>query len=247
MTRTANQPSLADLTDRLLQARTSAETGDFGVESEVEPHEILHGFRVDARTAWSDSLAALKLFAMKDLPAATPPEWSSFVTFERGLDAISMAAGNFPQRLQDLQHLVSTTDLSVFRPQPDQTIVEGFVGLRCWIGKQQSGNDHGSKLLANGISRHLGETTNPTATSPAEANEHAADLWSLGRCEEAVASWMSQEDHPVVSFNRGMGLLFCGRAKDAIPHLRSAAEQLPDLSGWSHLARLYLALAQSRA
>jgi len=242
-----NQPSLAALTDRLLQSRSFAGAETIGIESEVEPHEVLHGFHIDPRTAWTDAIAALKLFGIKDLPATMPADWGTLAASEQGCEAVPMAAGNFPQRVRELEPLVTSTDLTGFRPIPGTTATDGYTGLQSWINKQRSGTTN--TLIANGVARLLGETGDTTSSvnTPVEANERAADMWAAGRWNEAVTAWLSQPDHPVVSFNRGMGLLFCGQAKEAIAHLRAAAEQLPDLSGWSHLARLYLALAQSRA
>ena len=65
-------PSIADLTDRMLKARV-AEPAD-AAEPEVEPYEVLNGFRTDPRTAYTDAVAALKLLGVKDLPSSLPPD-----------------------------------------------------------------------------------------------------------------------------------------------------------------------------
>ena len=51
-------PTIAELTDRML--KTQVEPLD-AAEPEVEPYEVLNGFRTDARTAYVDAVAALKL------------------------------------------------------------------------------------------------------------------------------------------------------------------------------------------
>ena len=72
----------------------------------------------------------------------------------------------------------------------------------------------------------------------------AALLWHRGRCEEALAAWTALPDSPAVHFNRGMALLFLGRAAEARPMLAEAVAALPESSGWNALAQLYLALAE---
>jgi hypothetical protein len=49
-----------------------------------------------------------------------------------------------------------------------------------------------------------------------------------------------------VLFNRGMAALFLGQPAKARNWLARAADQLPETSGWHHLGRLYLALAEMR-
>ena len=77
-------------------------------------------------------------------------------------------------------------------------------------------------------------------------NERAAELWQTGRTQEALEVWKQLPASPVASFNLGMAKLFMGQAAEAMPHLNSASEQLPESSGWKHLANLYLALAQMK-
>lgn len=236
MTPTRRQPTIAELTDRLMQTRTAAgDAADVGTE--VELHEVLTGYRTDPRTAFNDAVLPVKLLG-GTVQTALPPEWAAFVQLETSVVALPMAAGVFPQRVRDLTVFLDSTP-DALRPTPAQA-AQGFTSARNWAAKNES------NWLARGVARTLGdEVDSPAASDVLARNEFAADLWLAGRCEEAVAVWQELPTNPVVSFNRGMGLLFTGRATEAVPHLTVAAEQLPDASGWSHLAKLYLSLATS--
>ena len=50
-------PSIVTLTDRMLKARV-AEPFD-AAEAEVEPYEVLNGFRTDPQTAYTDAVVTL--------------------------------------------------------------------------------------------------------------------------------------------------------------------------------------------
>src|SRR5262245_62904707 len=92
------QPTLEDLMVRFLANRSDAaaaavETG----ESEVEPHEVAAGFRVDPRAAWLDATAALLTGGNAPTPVVQPPtEWASLVAQPAPAFAVPMAAGHFP-------------------------------------------------------------------------------------------------------------------------------------------------------
>ena len=242
MTTRNTQPSLADLTNRLLKA-SAVDAADVN-EPEVEPFEVLNGFRTDPRTAYTDAILSLKLLGVTGLPVALPPEWAALVQQAGEATAVPMAAGQFPQRVRDLTALLSAERLESLQPQASEP-ASGFHTLRNWVKKQQ--NVDGLKWLAAGASRLLGDAATTDADGDAvAANERATDLWLSGRRDEAVAAWKALPDSPVAAFNRGMGLLFTGHAAEAVPHLRAAATGLSDTCGWSHLAKLYLAVAESR-
>jgi tetratricopeptide (TPR) repeat protein len=231
-------PSIADLTDRMLKAR-SAEPMD-AAEPEVEPHEVLNGFRTDPRTAFVDAVAALKLLGVADVPFAVPPEWAGYVQMMPASVAVPMAAGRFPQQVRDLAALLDGEPVHTPTPPAE---AGGFSALRSWVRKQANG----AGTLAAGIARSLGdEPAVPTGSDAVSANERAAALWTAGDVSPAVKLWLAMPDSPVAWFNRGMCLLFTDRAEEAIPHLRKAVASLPDSSGWQHLAELYLAVAESR-
>lgn len=95
----------------------------------------------------------------------------------------------------------------------------------------------------------LVETGSPSIEATAvedDLNQQAANLWLAGRSDAALAIWQTLPAGPVASFNIGMALLMLGRTKSAVPHLASAAESLPETSGWQHLAALYLTVARLR-
>lgn len=237
MTPAIRQPSLADLTDRMLAARLSAPTVDAG-EHEVEPYEVMNGFRTDPRTAYTESVAALKLLGVGGLPTTLPPEWVGFAQLATGL-AVPMAAGQFPQKVRDAAALMDASDLTVFAPKSTAP-VPGFQSLRAWVSKQPTTG------LTAGIARALGDAHTTTGTDAVAVNERAASAWLAGQHADAIKLWSALPDSPVASFNLGMAMLFTGKADEAVPHLKAAADTLPDNSGWSHLAALYLAVAQSR-
>lgn len=229
-------PTLAELTDRMLAAK--AEQPLAAADAEVEPYEVLNGYRTDPRTAYADAVLPLKLLGVTGVPTSLPPEWAAFAQLTVASPAVPMAAGQFPQRVRDLSMLLAATDLTALRPTT--TEVGGFGGLRSWVKK--NGGNH----LATGVARTLGDNPKVTGTDAAATSERAAGLWMSGKWDEAVAVWLAMPDSPVAAFNRGMGLLFSGKAAVSVPHLKAAAADLPDTSGWSHLAQLYLAVAESR-
>jgi hypothetical protein len=231
-------PSIADLTGRMLKAR-AADPVD-SAEPEVEPYEVLNGFRTDPRTAFVDAVAALKLLGVNDLPLGLPPEWAAYVQMMPAAVAVPMAAGRFPQQVRDLGELLDGE--AVHTPTPPSQ-ASGFGTLRSWVKKQENG---GAKLAA-GLARSLGDDPAvPTGSDAVSANERAAALWTEGDVSPAVKLWLAMPDSPVAWFNRGMCLLFTDRAEEALPHLRKAVKSLPETSGWQHLAELYLAVAESR-
>ncbi|MCU0704213.1 MAG: hypothetical protein MUF18_09590 [Fimbriiglobus sp.] len=232
-------PSIAELTDRMMKVRAGEPVDT--AEPEVEPYEVLNGFRTDPRTAFVDAVASLKLLGVNDLPRSLPPEWAAYVQMMPATVAVPMAAGRFPQQVRDLAELLDGE--AVHKPTPPSE-ASGFTTLRQWVAKQENG---GAKLAA-GIARSLGDDPAvPTGSDAVSANERAAALWTVGDVSPAVKLWLAMPDSPVAWFNRGMCLLFTDRAAEAIPHLRKAVASLPETSGWQHLAELYLAVAESRA
>ena len=244
------QPSLEDLMVRFLANRSDASTGAVEhVDGEVEPHEVAAGFRVDPRAAWTDAndtLTAARPEQAKTALPALPTEWATLVAQPSAAFAVAMAAGNFPQRVKDLQPLLTKFEPASLRPSGSQTPTQGLAGLRSWAAKQAKSNP----LLAAGIARALGDYDAAaerlaSAGSGAEAeNERAALLWHRGECEKALAAWQSMPETPAVLFNRGMALLFLGKLPEARAALAKAVAVLPENHGWSSLARLYLSLAE---
>lgn len=239
------QPTIEALMMRFLASRSDAaaaavETG----ESEVEPYEVAAGFRVDPRAAWLDATAPVTFGGNAPPPAAQiPTEWASLVGQPAAAFAVPMAAGNFPQRVKDLQPLLTKFNPAELRPSGSQAALPGFAGLRTWIAKNGASNPR----VAAGIARTLGDFDTAekllSGASGAE-NDQAALLWQQGKCAEALAAWDSAAEAPAVLFNRGMARLFLGQIAEAKPLLQKAIEAIPEASGWQALARLYLAVAE---
>jgi hypothetical protein len=152
-----------------------------------------------------------------------------------------MAAGNYPQRVRDLEPLLVGFEPGELRPARHPSPMPGFAGLRGWVTKHAATHP----VLAAGLARSIGDFATAEHLLPAEAeNERAALLWQSGRCEEALAAWAAAKTTPAVLFNLGMALLFTGRFGEAKAALTRAAGVLPESSGWGSLCRLYLAVAQ---
>lgn len=242
---TTAQPTIEDLMVRFFAARSDAaaaavETG----ESEVEPHEVAAGFRVDPRAAWLDATAALATGGNTPPPAVQPPtEWATLVAQPAAAFAVPMAAGSFPQRVKDLQPLLAKFNPAELRPSGTQPALPGFAGLRAWVAK----NAQAHPLIAAGIARTLGDfdtAASALASAPESKNDHAALLWQKGACAEALAAWEAMPESAAVLFNRGMARLFLGRIAEARAPLQQAVDAIPEASGWHALARLYLAVAE---
>jgi tetratricopeptide (TPR) repeat protein len=232
------QPSLEDLMVRFLAARSDAavaaavETG----EGEVEPHEVAAGFRVDPRAAWTDATSEITT-----APVQLPPDWAALANLPTSAAAVPMAAGNFPQRVRDLQPLLASFNPGALRPSGESEPLPGFAGLRGWVRK----NAQSQPVLAAGLARLVGDfNAADELLPPGAANERGALLWQRGRCDEALEAWTAAPEGPAVLFNRGMALLFLGRTAEAKPALARAVAAIPEDSGWNALARLYLAVAE---
>lgn len=238
------QPTIDDLMVRFLATRSDATSAVEHGESEVEPHEVAAGFRVDPRAAWLDATAALATGGNAPPPAVQlPTEWAALVTQPAAAFAVPMAAGHFPQRVKDLQPLLVKFDPSQLRPSGSQQPLPGFAGLRTWVAKNGTTNPK----VASGIARVLGdfETAAKLLTTDGSAdNDRAALLWAQGECGAALMAWEVMPESAPVLFNRGMALLFLGRTAEARSPLQKAVDAIPETSGWHALARLYLAVAE---
>jgi hypothetical protein len=259
MTRTPNssaQPTLAELMVRFLATRSDAAAAAVEpAEGEVEPYEVAAGFRVDPRAAWTDALVGLNPTAGSP-KTPLPADWASVVAQPTPACAVAMAAGNFPQRVRDLQPLLARFNPAELRPSGHPVPSQGLSGLRTWIVRETKKRQPQSSLLAAGVARVIGETewaeellndAEPLCGGDLRAaweNERAALLWESGRCEEALAAWDRLPETPAVVFNRGMANLFLGNSKEARAALARAVEMVPEENGWNALARLYQTVAE---
>ncbi len=251
-TRPNGQPSLQDLTLRFLATRSDAAPAAVELAgTEVEPHQVAAGFRVDPRAAWVDANAALGVAN----PGPAPAEWAALVGSLSPVSALPFAAGNHPQRVQDLHPLLA--DFSPSGPRPRSANAPlGSHGPRVSSRTPAAKHQPEAVLRAVGLARAAGDldaadelltTAEVSCTGDLWAtweNERAALLWERGDGEAALAAWEAMPETPPALFNRGMALLFLDRPADARPLLARAAGQIAETSGWNALARLYLALAE---
>jgi tetratricopeptide (TPR) repeat protein len=245
LTRVSVPPTIDDLMVRFLAHHSDAAAAAVDrVESEVEPHDVTAGFRVDARAAWLDAVAACTWGGNAPTPAIQPPnDWAALVAQPTAAYALPLAAGHFPQQVKDLQPLLANFRPNELRSRRRATPLPGFHELRTWIAH------HGPTWpqLAAGLARLLGDDTTADhwlATAPHADNDRAANLWMKGEWEAAAAVWDTLAETPAVLFNRGVARVFLGRFSEAREWLQKAIAAIPDTSGWNALARLYLAVAE---
>jgi tetratricopeptide (TPR) repeat protein len=228
-------------------AAIEAEAGALG---DVEPHEVAVGFRVDPALAWREGVAALAALNQPVSKISAPAEWSAVVVRHDAVAAQPLALGCYPQRVRDLSALLQATDLSAFRPSGESR--PASISLGKWAAKQCAAGEKSGTLLAAAVLRAAGDFDAAApildqADSDADVdNERAALLWQRGEWEQAEAIWKQLPDSAVAWFNRGMSALFLNQKVQARECLKKAVAQLPDSSGWHHLASLYLALSEIR-
>jgi tetratricopeptide (TPR) repeat protein len=252
------QPALVDLLTHYIQRQAAAHGDGLGVTvgGDVVPFEAVPAQPVDPRLAWDEALAAARHYrpASETRSWKAPAEWPTLVAGREPLTALAFCLGNFPQLVRDLSPLLHATDLKTLRQPPSSPAPVPLV--REWVERVIAEGRHGESLLAAATLRLAGQFDPaadalerlrqdlPAAWTAALANEAAALAWHSGRAEEAARLWHKQPASVPVMFNRGMAALFMGKAADARPALRQAAEKLPDDGSWHHLARLYQALAE---
>jgi hypothetical protein len=251
-------PSLDELTSRFLATRAARTADPIEPEGDVVPHEVAGGFRAPTRLTWDEALAVFRVFDVEAERMVSPPEWAAFINLDLPAVGLPLAAGVFPQRFRQVPGSLAVGDLSSMLPSAPGEAIPQFQGLRGWIRKTLRSNSPTALLVASGIAATLGdwadadEALNLVDSCQEEKwrtvceNQHAALLWLRGRHDEALSTWKAQHDQPAIAFNRGMASLFMGKMASAVPSLETANGRLPDSTGWCHLARLYLSLAQSR-
>jgi hypothetical protein len=252
--------SLAELFTHYLQRQASASAAGLGFAEpggEVQPFEALPAQPIDPRVAWDEALAVVPFVNPKAAETnwPTPPDWPTLVAGHEPVVALPFCFGNYPQLVRDLQPLLHPTNLAAPRG-PSQRPVPAQ-GLQEWASQLANTGQSPQLLLAVAalrlakqfdsavelVLRHQRQA--PAVWRLAWANEEAALAWHSGRTEEARALWLAQAPAVPILFNQGMTALFLGQPAEARTPLRRAAEQIPEQSGWHHLAHLYLALADS--
>lgn len=259
----SNRPapqSLAEMFKRYLQQQASAHCEGFGTlaAGEVVPFEAAPVQPIDPRLAWEEAVAAARYYATKvnEKALCVPPDWGVLTTAQEPALALPFCLGNYPQMVRDLRGLLQATDSATqaasARPLSAPATSEWAADLARRKAFPQALLGIAALRLARqydeaeGLAEQL-QAGCPSEWRPALANERAALAWQRGRREEAAGQWRSLDASVPVLFNRGMAALFLGHPKEARTWLLQAVGQLPEESGWHHLARLYLALAEMRA
>lgn len=185
-----------------------------------------------------------------------PPDWPLLVASQEPAMALAFAFGNFPQLVRHVQPLLHAENLSELKPALGRPI--SAPALMAWATQTAKKKQYPEMLLAIGalrlarqfekaeelVAKHRSSV--PEEWKAAFANEEAALAWHKGNADEALKMWRAQPDSVPVLFNRGMAALFLGKSADARKALNAAISQLPEESGWHHLGKLYLALAEKR-
>jgi tetratricopeptide (TPR) repeat protein len=252
-------PSLAELLTRYLQEQASAHAAGlaFAETGAVVPHEAAPVQPIDPKLAWDEALAAARCFRPgRPASLTAPADWPALVAAREAETGLPFCVGNFPQLVRDLLVLLQTADLASLpaapgRPLSLPALREAAEALPHQAEPLQVLATVGTLRLAREFDRAAELLSRHGLAAPADwqpcwANERAALAWHRGQREEAAALWQIEPDSVPVRFNRGMAALFLGRPVEARSHLSAAVQQLPAASGWHHLGRLYLALAEMR-
>jgi hypothetical protein len=258
----ASPPSPADLFVRYLRRQEEAHAAGLAGparDGEVVPYEAGPVQPIDARTAWEEAVAVAKYLPAGREPQGwqAPPAWPTLVAGHESAAGLAFCLGNFPQLVRDLPMLLHASHLKELRPASDRPTAAP--GLEKWAAQAAAHGQYPQVLLALGalrLARHFDaaaaifqahDAQVPAEWRPAWDNEKAALAWHRGQAEEAHALWLALPATVPVLFNRGMSALFLDRPEDARVALQEVVCQLPETSGWHHLAQLYLALAQMRS
>lgn len=250
---THRQPSLDELMTRFLAARKGGTAGDAHETGDVEPYEVTGGFRPIAASAstWEEANAVFRFFGVEPEKLAAPPEWETFIALALPVAAVPLAAGLFPQRVRTLPALAGTVTL------PDS--VPGLGGLRGWVREALESRSPTMLLLASGVAAGLGDWDDAEASLTAAeplcegrwravwVNQRAAVQWLRGKTVDATKTWSDIDGDEMATINLGMAELFARKPGHGTKALQNAIFLLPDNSSWSHLAKLYLALAKAQS
>jgi hypothetical protein len=255
------QPALSELMARYLQRQASAVTAGLVAgepEGEVLPFEAAPVQPVNPQLAWSEAVSAARYFCPGSEPRLwkAPPEWPTLVTAHEPASALAFCFGNFPQLVRNLQLLLQASDVATLRPRAGRPVPAP--ALLAWADQEARRNPYPQPLIAASVFRLARQFDRASELLKAQqgevlkewqaarANEEAALAWHRGQAAEAAALWQVQPESVPVLFNRGMAALFLDRPGEALTWLSRAVADLPEESGWHHLGRLYLTLAEMR-
>lgn len=240
------QPSIASLTAKLVPNLPRHPAG----ESEVEPYEVVSGFRADASSTWRDACQAFELVTNEAGKPSQPGFWTQLVRAIPVQTSLPVALGTFPQLAADLESLLKLKSSRI-----DSGSFSIPSSIREYLSRADRSSEPTDWLFGAAVARLMGDFA--TAKSLLEripesdanlglirANELAATLWMSGHRELAILSWEKLPASPMVDFNLGMAYLFTGRKACAVERLTRAVHTFSDTSGWKQLAQLYLSLAK---
>ena len=227
-------PELAELFANYLHRQAVAhDAGWLAAEpsGEVVPYDAVPVQSLDPRLAWDEAMAAAEYLQtpVAKVTRPKPPDWAGLVSGQEPVLALPFCLGNFPQMVRNLSPLLHPESLALPRRLAARMTAPGLLE---WADRLATTGAEPQPLLAAGV------------LDAALANEEAALSWHRGRTDEAARAWQAQPESVPVLFNRGMAALFLGRPAEARSSLGQAAASLPESSGWHHLARLYLAVAE---
>ena len=153
-TRTA-PPRLDDLLGRFIAS--TANSGErLPDASEVELHEIHGGFQADATLLWTEARRVFDLLGTVCEHQPSPPEWQGYSRVAGTTPAIPLAAGFFPQRLQDVQSILGRSPAASV-PAPTVTASdEAFPKLRAWATEAVHSDFHQHRTDWVGCAGRLG-------------------------------------------------------------------------------------------
>lgn len=252
----AELPNMNDMLKEYLQRRSTAHaSGAASHEAgDVELYDAVPAQVLDPKQAWDEATAVLAHFGEKS-STKLPADWPQLVASLDAAIALPMAAGHFPQSVRDL-HRLSRSVPPAELPAESGSPIE-IDGIENWLRGIEKNSSGMEALLAVGVLRSVRQVARaekllakiekslPANLKSASSNEKAALMWCRGSRADALKLWNSLSDSAPVLFNRGVAALFLGDKATAKTALTAAVAQIDEASGWHHLGRLYLALAQS--
>jgi tetratricopeptide (TPR) repeat protein len=240
-----------DMLRNLIERRSAAHASGLAAvdRSEVEPFEAVPAQVLDPKQAWHEASVAISGFTESD-PVAAPSDWPEVVAAMPPAVALPFAAGHFPQSVRDLQRLARSLESN--NPVSDGSANLEATNIEAWAAEQSgpaallavgmlrlAGQLRRAEKLLNKLEKKLRAEFQPLCT-----NERAANFWAHGQRAEAAKLWSSLPESAPNLFNRGLAALFAGAKATAQAHFTKSVGLIPESSGWHHLGRLYLALAQ---
>lgn len=272
MTNPANHdsgvPTPAELMTNYLQTQAVLADADSPPSlANVELYEVISSRSIDAELAWSDAVVALVQGGVE--PSERPSGWQALTdtVMQMGQTAaLPLCLGNFPQLVRDFSKLLQAEKFAQSAPRPATQAhstnrvepVEVPKALAGWIAQQFQSGTPASKLTAVACLRLLGQFEHartslaelveqlPEAFGVVLANERAGLLWASGELAEARTIWNGLPAGGPILFNRGLACLFNDEYGQAVELFGQSAAQLPESSGWHHLAMFYRTLGQMR-